>query len=503
MAYIKDLTRFTYGDSTKRNANGNVLAVGWLEKNTEIMPTAPCGVNGYTKTFLKILRSAPVLNRYRGSHGCEWCTDGTGNGELWFWGSSGNLYVMPELVRHYVDHHGYQIPISVQEDILGYLKTDAQTESHYTEGIFDLSEHNKKAKNEFSKMVEDTDRRNAFIIQKDIDDSLFKAMGEHAGDKGVYDLCTKGLKIDQLVLDVLASKGRYVRDMIKFCPATAPGIPKGSGEAIAGFLNDIEKDFDVKIVLAVESGSRAWGFSSEDSDYDVRFLYIQNPISYIKLPESRKKLDTISRMSHDRLYDMHGWDIGKALFNIYKQNPCLSEWLMSPVVYHEKEEAGEVSWLRNTLFQKYNNRSSIYHYIHMALGNYNKYLKGDTVPQKKYLYVIRPLLCCSYIMRYGGPPPMDIDKLMVGIDDSKVLEALKDLLWAKRASGKEMGEVPRIKVLDDYIACQISLFSDRANGMSERLSKEERSGLYEDCLLKMRDVVRAASAGTVKKEWKW
>ena len=45
-------------------------------------------------------------------------------------------------------------------------------------------------------------------------------------------------------------------------------------------LDEIEKTEEVRILLAVESGSRAWGFASTDSDYDVRFIYFRPEDEY-------------------------------------------------------------------------------------------------------------------------------------------------------------------------------------------------------------------------------
>lgn len=40
-------------------------------------------------------------------------------------------------------------------------------------------------------------------------------------------------------------------------------------------LAQIEKESKVKIIFAVESGSRAWGISSKDSDNDIRFVFVR------------------------------------------------------------------------------------------------------------------------------------------------------------------------------------------------------------------------------------
>ena len=99
-------------------------------------------------------------------------------------------------------------------------------------------------------------------------------------------------------------------------------------------LLDIEKKENVRILYAVESGSRAWGFASPDSDYDVRFIYIRNKEDYLKLNEPNDFIE----WQLDEVFDISGWDIKKALQLLYKSNPTLFEWINSPIVYKETKE---------------------------------------------------------------------------------------------------------------------------------------------------------------------
>jgi uncharacterized protein len=103
-------------------------------------------------------------------------------------------------------------------------------------------------------------------------------------------------------------------------------------DEIQACLSDIEKTHQVKIIYSCESGSRAWGFPSADSDYDVRFLYLHPVDWYLSIEDKR---DVIEVPIKNKL-DITGWDLRKALQLFRKSNPPLLEWLGSPIVYWER-----------------------------------------------------------------------------------------------------------------------------------------------------------------------
>ena len=121
-------------------------------------------------------------------------------------------------------------------------------------------------------------------------------------------------------------------------------------DLILSELNRIEQDYHVQILFACESGSRAWGFPSSDSDYDVRFVYIRPTDWYLAIDVERKR-DVIELPIDDSL-DISGWDLRKALQLYYKSNPPLLEWLGSPIIYQEKYTVAQQ--LRNLAPEFYN-----------------------------------------------------------------------------------------------------------------------------------------------------
>jgi len=215
-------------------------------------------------------------------------------------------------------------------------------------------------------------------------------------------------------------------------------------QLILNYLEKIESDYNVKVLYAVESGSRAWGFASTDSDYDVRFVYIHPPKWYLTIG---KKRDVIEYL--DGEWDLAGWDIGKALFLFRKVNPPMLEWLTSPIVYLDRY--GLADELRLIMKETFNPKACIYHYLHIAEGNYREYLKKDQVRLKKYFYVLRPLLACIWIMKRGTFPPVKFESMVEKIDMERGLRSeIADLLEKKRA-GNELNLGPRIHAINNFI----------------------------------------------------
>ena len=184
-------------------------------------------------------------------------------------------------------------------------------------------------------------------------------------------------------------------------------------------LRRIEQAYDVRVLYACESGSRAWGFASQDSDYDVRFIYVHSRNWYLSIEDRR---DVIEEPISDSL-DLSGWELRKTLRLLRKSNPPLLEWLKSPVVYAWDEAF--VSDFKQLADEYYSPARCFQHYLHMALGNARDYLKHDQVCMKKYLYVLRPLLACRWIERNMGQVPMLFDELVEGIVEDVDVRTLR------------------------------------------------------------------------------
>ena len=219
-------------------------------------------------------------------------------------------------------------------------------------------------------------------------------------------------------------------------------------EKIQTQLRRIEEEEHIKILLAVESGSRAWGFASPDSDYDVRFIYIRRKEDYLRLDTIRDVIE----LPIDDVLDINGWDLQKTLRLLYKSNPTLFEWFSSPIVYQETEFAAK---FRDLMIHYFSSKKTLHHYISMAEGNYREYLKGDLVRAKKYFYVLRPVLACRWILARGTPPPMLFSELMKAELSTELIGAVNQLLGLKMNS-PEVKLISRIPEINEYLDESIS-----------------------------------------------
>lgn len=208
-------------------------------------------------------------------------------------------------------------------------------------------------------------------------------------------------------------------------------------------LIEIERRERIKILHCVESGSRAWGFASPDSDYDVRFIYVRPTEYYLRLDKTRDVIE----WQLDETLDINGWDLSKALMLLRRSNPTLFEWNSSPIVYKTTPEWQAISRIIDRYFTA---KSGLYHYLSTAKSNYREYLKGETVRLKKYFYVLRPLLACRWILDRKSPPPMTFGKLEEAYLPQELSADVARLLKLKMNSS-EMGESKRVDRINDYI----------------------------------------------------
>ena len=209
-------------------------------------------------------------------------------------------------------------------------------------------------------------------------------------------------------------------------------------------LKELEKKENIKILFAVESGSRAWGFESKDSDYDVRFVYVR-PLEWYMSISKRK--NTLEVMINEDL-DFAGWDLNKAVELLAKSNPPLGEWLNSSIVYTEKDNI--ISEF-DKIFDKYLRENAlVYHYLSMASKDIETLREKREIKLKKYFYMLRSLLASKWVMLYHEKPPILLSELLTLVKNEAVQREVDKLLLIKKA-GDESTKIVGNEIINEFI----------------------------------------------------
>lgn len=220
-------------------------------------------------------------------------------------------------------------------------------------------------------------------------------------------------------------------------------------------LDALEVERGVRVLLAVESGSRAWGMASPDSDYDVRFVYVRHVADYLRLENLR---DTIE-WKLDETLDITGWDLAKFLRLLRGSNPTAYEWLSSPIVYRETPEFAPIREFAPACFAP---AASAFHYLGIVRGTDQKDIDKDAlVKAKKYLYAIRGVLAARWALDECAPVPMLVSDLIDAKLEDEMRPTVEHLLAVKSAL-KEKGTIPRDAALEAWIAQNVESLTERA-----------------------------------------
>ena len=217
-------------------------------------------------------------------------------------------------------------------------------------------------------------------------------------------------------------------------------------------LREIEAEHGVKVLQSSERGSRAWGFASPDSDFDVRFVYIRPRNDYLRLSLPRDVIE----MPIDDTWDVSGWDLHKALRLLSKSNPSLYECFASGIRYVDTGFARRFAPLLQEYYEK---KAMMYHYYHMAENNIRVFLKGEKIRPKKYFYALRPILACFWVRDNDSPPPI----LYADLVEAQMPASLcpvNDVLLDLKVNGPEKEEIAPIAEVDAFIGESMRTLGD-------------------------------------------
>ncbi len=227
-------------------------------------------------------------------------------------------------------------------------------------------------------------------------------------------------------------------------------------DKIKEICNKLEKEKKIKILFAVENGSRAWRMSSKDSDYDVRFVYSRPVKEYIQINTPTEVISATFNKSgtpcpsEGALIDISGFDIFKYVKMLSSSNPTAIEWLVSDIVYYGKQN----KIFKEFALKNFSKISLYHHYKSMCRNNYLKYLKsGDLVTYKKYLYAYRGLINAKWVVHKKSVPPIVFNDALMGMKNiipGDILDKLNEIINLK-SKGKEKDIIQNIVEMDNYI----------------------------------------------------
>ncbi|NML63918.1 nucleotidyltransferase domain-containing protein [Hymenobacter sp. RP-2-7] len=236
---------------------------------------------------------------------------------------------------------------------------------------------------------------------------------------------------------------------------------------ISAALATLEAERGIRILYACESGSRAWGFPSPDSDYDVRFIYVQPLAWYLGLDEGP---DTLNFPVDDEL-DLAGWELRKTLRLLRGSNAALFEWLQSPIVYHEA--LGFRARLKPLLPLAFNLKAGLHHYLGQLRRGVEEDLIGEEVRLKRLFYALRSALAACWIRERHALPPMEFQPLRALLPAE--LQGAIDELLAQKAHSNEKTTVPRAAALVEFLAAEYAA----GQAARDRLPAVRPAGLGE------------------------
>lgn len=236
-------------------------------------------------------------------------------------------------------------------------------------------------------------------------------------------------------------------------------------------LAQIETQDHVVIGWAIESGSRAWGFPSPDSDYDCRFLFVRRADDYLSPWVRRDVIET----PLDGDLDVNGWDLGKAIKLLLKGNAVVIEWLTSPIAYR-----GDI-WLREQLLdlaRRFTVRDAVArHYLHLGEGQRRAYFSDDkNVGMKKLFYALRPAAALRWMRLHPQErvAPMHFPTLMDQCDPPYDLVPIVSDLIRRKAETKEMGSAPLPAPVSAFVDSEFAAARDHFAPRSTSTSVEGR-----------------------------
>ncbi|KAB2332297.1 nucleotidyltransferase domain-containing protein [Cytobacillus depressus] len=254
-------------------------------------------------------------------------------------------------------------------------------------------------------------------------------------------------------------------------------------------IKQLERDYDMKVLYACEAGSRAWGLSSKNSDYDVRFIYVQRKNWYLSIDQKRDTLeipnrDPISMLLDDRL-DLSGWELSKALRLYRKSNPSIFEWLSSKLVYSESYSTIEkMRQMEPSIFSPV---VCFHHYLNMGKRNFRDCLHSKEPNVKKYINALKPIFSVKWIELHRTFPPIEFQALLDQFNlPDELNEAITHLIKSKLTTTEWNRDID-LDVINQYLESELRNLESRAKTMHKEIvdPTTELDQLFRDTLIEV------------------
>ncbi|GAA3651305.1 nucleotidyltransferase domain-containing protein [Nocardioides ginsengisoli] len=245
--------------------------------------------------------------------------------------------------------------------------------------------------------------------------------------------------------------------------------------AIDGRLAAVASSYGVRVPWAIESGSRAWGFASPDSDYDCRFFFVRPRESYLALWPARDVIET----PLEGLLDVNGWDVAKAVRLATAGNATVGEWLRSPWVYTGSSAFRDD--LLDLVGQVVDPGRLRRHYLHVGRAQWaGAVASGDAdqlmVRLKRVFYAVRPAVTLRWLDEHDGVPPMNLDELIAQADVPAAVRDEVEELRLLKSRTRELGVAPVPRAIAAWVEAVFAAEPDHPSAPSPALRAAAEAG---------------------------
>lgn len=222
-------------------------------------------------------------------------------------------------------------------------------------------------------------------------------------------------------------------------------------------FDQLEQEHGIRILYGAESGSRAWGFASPNSDFDARFIFVYPTAAYLSINTPK---ETIDLGVDENELDLTGWELRKTLRLLGGSNASPFEWLQSPILYRDTANFKSKLWqLGQDYFKP---RSTAFHYLGLTKSSLMKGLVGDKMDIKKYFYILRPLLAAIWICDKQTVPPMEFAPLLAQLKNQvQLYTAIQDLTQKKKIA-QEGDFITPVPIIQTFIQQYLEQYQEKA-----------------------------------------